>query len=60
MGGKYEAAEPFVAKWRETHPGYVSPYASDDNRRLQSEERRLLEGTRATTMPSAIIVTTPG
>lgn len=31
MGGKYEAAEPFVAKWIETHPGYVSPYSVDLN-----------------------------
>ena len=41
MGGKYEAAEPFVAKWLENHPDYVSPYASADARRLKSEVRGL-------------------
>lgn len=75
MGGKYECPAAFVAKWRETHPGYVSPYAKKVNgssaasstpRGLQESEydERALQaanaGAQGSVMPSAIIVAKPG
>jgi len=42
MGGKYECPAPFVTKWKETHPDYVSPYAT-----TSSARRVLQDGSRA-------------
>ena len=60
MGGKFEASEAFVKKWQETHPDYVSLYASSSSRRVLGEGRELQASGGATEMPSAIIVSAPG
>lgn len=67
MGGKFEAPAPFVAKWKETHPDYVSPYAQPASlrRELQEPESlhnhsgRILQAS-GSAVPSAIIVAKKG
>lgn len=59
MSGKYEASEPFVKKWKETHPGYVSPYAKKA-RALQEERLLQTAGGDSAVKPSSIMVVAPG
>lgn len=59
MRGKFEASEPFVEKWKETHPGYVSPYAKRA-RALQEERELQATGSGPTVKPSSIMVVAPG
>ena len=58
-GGRYEAPAPYVEKWQETHPGYVSPYAT--KARVLQEDRALqTSGGASATKPSSIMIVAPG